>query len=263
MLQSATTQVRRNTKTEVDNLDTILVNHDARVELKQLASDHSVAIIDDFLLAPDDLRIYATKRANDFYMPPQSYPGVVLNIDAAPMQDIYRFVRSDLSRRFSFLRGDARFSSMMSITTLPPDKLSNLQRLCHSDPPAGRNRLNFAFVLYLFKNEQLGGTGFYRWKEQAAITEATTLESENPDKALAFLEQRFPTYKKPPCYMTDSTEIAVRIADIPARYNRLIFYSGDIPHSAQISSPELLTSDVGKGRLTLNCFASVRPNHAI
>lgn len=63
--------------------------------------------------------------------------------------------------------------------------------------------------------------------------------------------------------MTDSTEIAERIADIPARYNRLIFYSGDIPHSAQISSPELLTSDVGKGRLTLNCFASVRPNAAI
>lgn len=69
MLQSATTQVRRNTKTEVDKLDTILVNHDARVELKQLASDHSVAIIDDFLLSPDDLRIYATRRANDFYMP--------------------------------------------------------------------------------------------------------------------------------------------------------------------------------------------------
>ena len=39
----------------------------------------------------------------------------------------------------------------------------------------------------------------------------------------------------------------------------MIFYSGDVPHSAAIASPELLTKDFSKGRLTLNCFASVRP----
>jgi len=59
--------------------------------------------------------------------------------------------------------------------------------------------------------------------------------------------------------MTESTEIAERLDVVAAKFNRLIFYSGEIPHSAQISSPELLSSDPGKGRLTLNCFASVRP----
>jgi hypothetical protein len=196
-------------------------------------------------------------------MPPKSYPGVVLNIDAAPMQDIYRFVRSDLGRLFSFLRGDAQLSSLLSMTTLRPDELSNLQRLCHNDPPGRKNRLNFAFVLYLFKNEELGGTGFYRWKEQAAITEATALELEDPDKASAYLKERFPTFNNPPCYITKSTEIAERTDNIPAKFNRLIFYSSDIPHSAQISSPELLTADIGEGRLTLNCFASVRPKNAV
>jgi len=148
---------------------------------------------------------------------------------------------------------------MLSMTTLQPDELSNLLRLCHTDPPAAQNRRNFAFVLYLFADEELGGTAFYRWKEKQAITEATTLEKEDPDKALKFLKERFPTYQKPPCYITESNEIAERLDVVSAKYNRLVFYSGDIPHSAQISSPELLTNNLGKGRLTLNCFASVRP----
>ena len=149
--------------------------------------------------------------------------------------------------------------SMLSLTTLRPHELSNLQRLCHTDPPAKPGRRNYAFVLYLFDNRQLGGTGFYRWKEKQAIIEATALEGKDPAMALSFLEERFPTYRKPPCYITESTEIAERLDLVEAKYNRLVFYPGDIPHSAQIASPGLLTSDLRSGRLTLNCFASVRP----
>jgi hypothetical protein len=68
------------------------------------------------------------------------------------------------------------------------------------------------------------------------------------------------TYQKPPCYITESNEIAERLDVVSAKFNRLVFYSGDIPHSAQVASPELLTNDLSTGRLTLNCFASVRPN---
>jgi hypothetical protein len=57
-----------------------------------------------------------------------------------------------------------------------------------------------------------------------------------------------------------SGEIAERLDVVSAKFNRLVFYSGDIPHSAQISSPELLTNDPSEGRLTLNCFASLRPS---
>lgn len=83
MLQSATTQVRRNTKTEVDNLDTILVNHDARVELKQLASDYSVAIIDDFLLAPDAgyLSVYSIRSKPTFFVSPRRRSILVDDVD--------------------------------------------------------------------------------------------------------------------------------------------------------------------------------------
>ena len=246
-------------KSRTDNLRTIRINNDATVEFLELASGQEVIIVDDFLSAPDELRDFARARAGEFLMPPKSYPGLVLGIDDRAMADIYRFVRSTLGSHFSFFRGGAQFSTLMSMTTLQPDELSNLQRLCHSDPPAAGGRLNFAFVFYLFENEELGGTGFYRWKEQEAITAATALEIEDPAKALVFLKEHFDTYNKPPCYMTESTEIAERINQVPAKFNRLVFYSGEIPHSAQISSPELLSSDPDNGRLTLNCFASVRP----
>ena len=243
----------------MDELPELRINRNAQIELKQLSAGGSVAIVDDFLVAPDELRSYAIQHAEDFAIPQKSYPGHVMGIDAQPMAEIYRFVRFMLAPQFSFLRGGARFDSMLSMTSLPPDELSNLQRLCHTDPPAQSNRRNFAFVLYLFGDEQLGGTGFYRWREKSAIIKATALEKEDPDKALKFLKERFPTYQKPPCYITESNEIAERLDVVSAKYNRMVFYSGDIPHSAQISSPELLTDDFAKGRLTLNCFASVRP----
>ena len=246
-------------ESRANKLKPIRINGNAPVEFLELASGQTIAIVDDFLAAPDELRDFAIAHADEFSMPPKSYPGLVLGIDDRPLTDIYRFVRSTLGKHFSFYRGGAQFSTLMSMTTLPPDELSNLQRLCHSDPPATGSRRNFAFVLYLFENEQLGGTGFYRWKEQEAITTATALENEDPGKALAYLAEHFETYNKPPCYMTESTEIAERLDVVAAKFNRLIFYSGEIPHSAQITSPELLSSDPGNGRLTLNCFASVRP----
>ena len=242
----------------MDKLGTIQLNKNATIEFRRLSTGQTIAVVDEFLAAPDDLRAYSVAQANEFFVPEKSYPGVLLNIDAHPMTDIYRFIRFELGPHFSFLRGGAQFSPMLSMTTLQPAQLSNLQRLCHSDPPATGKRANFAFVLYLFKNEQLGGTGFYRWKERQAITEATALENEDPEKALAFLKERFPTFNKPACYIIESTEIAEQLDVVPAKYNRLIFYAGDIPHSAQILSPELLSTEINDGRLTLDCFASVR-----
>lgn len=243
----------------VPDRETILVNPNAELEIRQLPNGEPVAVIGDFLVEPEKLRQFAVDNADKFAMPPKSYPGLVLDVDDESMTEIYRYVRMTLSRYFSFFRGDARFSSMLSMTTLKPEELSNLQRLCHNDPQAGENRRNFAFVLYLFDDERLGGTGFYRWKKQQAIIDATALELEDPDKAEKFLADRFATYQKPACYITESTEIVERMDAIPAKFNRLIFYSGEIPHSAQIARPELLSNDLTKGRLTLNCFASVRP----
>jgi hypothetical protein len=60
--------------------------------------------------------------------------------------------------------------------------------------------------------------------------------------------------------MTGSNEIAELLYTVPPRFNRFVFYSGDMPHSAAIAAPELLSDDPRQGRLTLNLFFSVLPN---
>ncbi len=241
------------------SLPQIEINPDPPIRIEQIADGHVCVIVDNFLKHPHDIVEIAVSNEDAFYTPELGYPGLLFDIDASAMSDVYRFVRSRMSQQFSFFRGGIRFATNLSMATLQPDELANLQRLCHTDPREQMDRQNYAALVYLFENEALGGTGFYQWKEQELIEQATALESEDPAKARAFLQEHFATYRQPACYITESNEIAERISEIPARFNRMIFYSGDVPHSAQIASPELLSGDLRKGRLTLNCFASVLP----
>ena len=241
------------------SLPLIEINPDPTVRIEHIADGHVCVIVDDFLKQPHDVVEFAVSNADAFSTPKAGYPGLLFNIDDDAMTDVYRFIRSRMGQQFSFLKGGMGLSTFLSMATVQPDKLANLQRLCHTDPRERMDRQNYAALVYLFENEALGGTGFYEWKERELIEQATMLESEDPAKALEFLQEHFATYAKPACYMTESNEIAELVSKIPARFNRMIFYSGDVPHSAAIASPELLTKDFSKGRLTLNCFASVRP----
>lgn len=216
-------------------------------------------IVDDFLDNPHEIVAFAKTSADQFSIPDGSYPGLNMRLPEAFNITLASYVKRRMARRLAFLRDRMQLVSMLSMTTLKASELSNLQRLCHSDPLAEPGYANYAGILYLFADEALGGTGFYRWRDRPLIEEATALEMRDPAAALAFLKQRFPTYCRPPCYITESNEIAERIAVIPAKFNRWIFYSGDVPHSAQIKDPEKLSKDVAIGRLTLNCFVSAVP----
>jgi len=216
-------------------------------------------IVDDFLNNPDEIVEYAKTRADQFSMPDNSYPGLNMRLPEAFNAILASYVKRRMARHLAFLRDRLQLVSMLSMTTLKANELSNLQRLCHSDPLAGPGRATYAGILYLFADETLGGTGFYRWKDRPLIVKATALELQDPAEALALLQRHFPTYRQPPCYITKSNEIAERIAIVPARFNRWIFYSGDVPHSAQIEYPEKLSTDFSTGRLTLNCFVTAAP----
>ena len=85
------------------------------------------------------------------------------------------------------------------------------------------------------------------------------MDKQTPGSGLAFLRERFAMFREPARYMTQSSEIADLVGTVPAKFNRLIFYTGDSPHSAYITDPTLLSEDVDRGRLTLNRFASVWP----
>jgi len=242
----------------VTALPRININAEPVIRIEQVTDEHVCVVVDDFLRDPGALVEFATRHADEFEIPGDSYPGLLFDVDEGAMTDILRFIRSRMSRQFSFLKGGIKASTYLSMATLQPDELSSLQRLCHTDPRERPDRRNYAGLIYLFENEELGGTGFYRWKQRDLIVEATAIEQEDSERALAFLKSHFPTYNQAPSYMAGSNEIAELLFEIPARFNRLVFYSGDLPHSASISRPELLSDDFSTGRLTLNCFASVR-----
>ncbi len=238
----------------------IRINKNAKIRQQAIAGDQYCVIVDDFLQNPHEIVEYAVRHAGEFSMPERgNYPGPLRRVDGDAMTDIYGFIRSKMTKHFPFLRGNMRLWTFLSMTTTRPDKLSHRQRICHTDPTSAPNRTCYAALIYLFENKSLGGTGFYRWKEPELVREAKAIEREDPDKSLAFLQENFPAFRKPACYMTGSNEIAELLCTIPARFNRLVFYSGLVPHSASITAPELLSNDTRKGRLTLNIFADVLP----
>ena len=238
----------------------IRVNEDAEIRREAISEDHDYVIVDDFLQDPHEIVEFAAHHANEFSIPEQlGYPGLQFDVDDDTISDVYRFIRSKMTKHFPFLRGDIIFWTKLSMVTMRPDELSYLQRLCHTDPCRNPQRAVYAALVYLFENEDQGGTSFYRWRDRELLQKVNAIEFGDSDKGLEFLQENIPTYRQPARYMTESNEIAERLCTIPARFNRMIFYAGSVPHSGAIRAPELLSTDFRKGRLTLNCFASVVP----
>jgi hypothetical protein len=240
-------------------MKTIEINPGAAIEVRPIDDNNRCVVVDNFLKHPESLVEFARSNADTFEMQEIGYPGVLADVSPNAMGEIHHFLKSRMSREFSFMKGGIRTSTYLSMATRQPGELAPLQRLCHSDPRQSLERANYAGLVYLFDNEALGGTGFYRWKERKLIEEATAMEINAPGSSLEFLQQHFEMYRVAPRYMGGSNEIAELLLEVPARFNRLVFYSGDLPHSAHIPQPELLSTDFARGRLTLNCFASVRP----
>jgi len=238
----------------------IQINNGVSIRREAISEDHHCVIVDDFLQNPRELVEFAAHNAVQFSAAKSHYPGVFVDVDDEAMTDIYRFIRSKMTKHFPFLRGDLKLSTFLSIVTFRPDALSALQRMCHTDPAPDPGRTTYAALLYLFENEELGGTSFFNyWKKHDLLKEVEAMDREQPDKAHEFLLENFPTFRERAKYMTESNEIAELLCTIPARFNRMIFYSGRIPHNAAITAPEQLSNDCRKGRLTLNVFADVLP----
>ncbi len=235
------------------------LNPDLEIHASQITDRQVCAVVDDFLLNPGEAVDYACAHAGDFIAPERSYPGLVLPVDNALPGAMHRFIQREMSRLFPFCRGGIHFHTQFSLATLQPEDFTWIQRLCHTDPRLEPGRVNFAALLYLFDRPEMGGTAFYRWKDEAFWQEMTARQQGDPDAGLDELRARFRMFRDPPRYMTESNEAADLLDMVPAKYNRLVFYSGDLPHNAFIENPELLSTDPAQGRLTLNCFVSAVP----
>lgn len=235
------------------------INPNLEIQASQIDDDQVCVVIDDFLLNPGEAVQYACTHAEDFIILERSYPGVVLPVDNLLLEVFYRFIQREMSRLFPFCRGGIEFHTQFSLATLQPADFTWIQRLCHTDPRLQPGRVNYAALLYLFENDEMGGTGFYRWKDPEFWQEMTIAQRDDPDAGMDVLREKFQMFREPARYMTESNEAAELIDVVPAKFNRLVFYSGDLPHSAYISQPELLSENPSEGRLSLNCFVSAIP----
>lgn len=235
------------------------LNPNLEIQASQVNDQQVCVVIDDFLLDPQEAVAFACEHAGEFINLERSYPGIVLPVDNLLLGDLNRFIQREMSRLFPFCRGGINFHTQFSLATLQPEDFTWIQRLCHSDPRLEPGRVNFAALLYLFDQPEMGGTAFYRWKDPEFWQEMTVRQREDPSAGLDVLQEKFQMFRDPPCYMTESNEAAELLDRVPAKYNRLVFYSGDLPHSAYIENPGLLSPDPARGRLTLNCFVSALP----
>jgi hypothetical protein len=154
----------------------------------ELSEESRYVVIDNFLDNPEQLRQYAASHHSQFQYPERAYPGGVLPLGNDVLTPLYQFLRREMSKLFPFSRAGLRCQSQLSLTTLQPDNFSWIQRLCHTDPGWIPGKANYASLLYLFDEPELGGTAFYRWKEEQYLREMTTKQQTDPDAGLAELQ---------------------------------------------------------------------------
>jgi hypothetical protein len=108
-------------------------------------------------------------------------------------------------------------------------------------------------VAYLFQDPALGGTSFYRSLQSEADTDRM-IEDAGRMSGTEFSAR----YGLEPAYLSGSNRYFERVARIPAAWNRMLFYNGDLFHSGDVTAPERLSGDPRTGRLTLNGFFTCR-----
>lgn len=232
----------------------IIFNPAPRIERITLANGASCHVVDDALLEPE--RFVAWVDANRAQFRPvdfNAYPGTYLMVPTAvedAFQDFFlRHVRSLFDARRQL-----QMHCRVGMVTLSPQALRPCQWLCHSDHfGLDPSQSIQASVLYLFKDESLGGTSFYEPTRSEPVTRQLFTDS------LALSPEAFVSrYGIRPGYMRGSNAYFRHIGRVPARWNRLILYDGSLLHSGDIGMPEKLSDDPLTGRLTFNGFFTCR-----
>ncbi|MEO6448228.1 MAG: DUF6445 family protein [Burkholderiaceae bacterium] len=232
------------------------INLDARLQMLELADGSRVCVVDDFVHEPESLVATAQAMASLFQARPgHPYPGPQLELPACMAAELDAWFQRQLSALFGAGKPAGMYGRFSRVTQ-EPASLDARQRICHRDDSGlGPGDKVSASVHYLFKDEQLGGTAFFRSLMSEADT-AQFMHDASTLRASAFGDK----YGIPPSYMTESNRYFEVIGRVPAKWNRAVFYDGAIFHSGDISGPSPGAYREGAGRLTINAFfKSSRP----
>ncbi len=208
-------------ETRVNEVD--VFSNKIQINFQALGEGSVCCVIDNALTDPDSLIRFATKaRASFVKAQPDGDPGLELLMANAFTEKVGDFFRRHIRNLFDARRALGS-RSQLSIATAPHESLQKQHgilphRFGSTLPP---NQCVAKCELYLFQDETLGGTGFYRSKSDAVTATPDAFE---------------------------------RVSTLPARYNRMVFFDGNILHASQLPSAEKLSTDPAKGRLTLEAY---------
>lgn len=229
-------------------------NPTPRIQALPISPHDACVVIDDALLDPDAWVDYAAQHAAQFADAPfNAYPGAELRLPDAISARLDQFFSQRLRTAFG-VRRTLRMYARLAMVTRPPQELRPWQTIPHRDRlGADAGERVVASVLYLFRDERLGGTHFFAPRRSPEDI-ATLLRDANALAPEAFTAR----HGVPRSYAGDSSAWFDRVLTVPPRWNRLIVYRGDRFHSGQIADPARLSDDPRRGRLTLNGFWTCR-----
>jgi Family of unknown function (DUF6445) len=231
-----------------------MVNPHPKVTVVPIFDGHQCVIVDNFLAEPETMVEYASLQRGQFVDTANNYyPGPELPLTG-------RFVTSVQEAFLLHARAPLKarrvlgITSRLSLATRHPDQLLPGQRIPHRDS-YDLDELEGvgAMVLYLFKDERLGGTNFFKPKVSPQETGALLREMKRKE-----LAGEAPVLNAAPTYAIASDDYFQKVLTVAPKFNRAIFYDGELFHSGNIAAPELLVGDPVAGRLTVNAFFKLR-----
>jgi hypothetical protein len=231
-----------------------IFNPEAKVRVIAIEGGPPCLVVDDFLIDPQAWVARGVAFHAHFSTPRgNAYPGRELVLPEQVIQALTEAMRPWFKQYFGVRRVlDA--NGRLSLMTRQPEQLEPRQWICHRDRlRVAPGRIALASVLYLFKDESLGGTTLYRPRHGADFTDRLVHDSCTLSPA-DFAGK----YALRPRYMIGPNAYFAEVLSLPAKWNRLVLYDGMIFHSGNIRHPDRLRDDPEHGRLTLNGFFTGR-----
>jgi hypothetical protein len=206
----------------------------------------AVTVADNALLRPRQLAEFGLglEFAED---DSNLYPGVRARVPAEFSRPFHAWLNRTLHgtgvlQESSYIQDDASF---FSIVNRSRENLLPLQRIPHydsTDPGV------FAAVIYLFDRAN-SGTSFYRHR----TTGYETIEVDNKDNYRIALNRNMKTFGPPAReYTNGSNALFERTHSVDSVFNRIVIYSGNVLHAADIDGSLFNGNDNSQWRLTVS-----------
>jgi Family of unknown function (DUF6445) len=206
----------------------------------------TVTVADGVLLRPQQLAEFGLglKFVED---DSNLYPGIRARVPAEFSRPFHRWLNRALHdagvlQQSSYVDDDASFFSIVNKNRA---NLLPLQRIPHYDSADPKV---FAAVIYLFDRAN-SGTSFYRHR----TTGYEIIGDDNKDSYKTALNRNMKTFGPPAReYSNGSSTLFERMHSVDSAFNRIVIYSGNVLHAADIDGSLFNGGDNGQWRLTIS-----------